>query len=568
MLRKDGTVWLNYGDAYAGGNGRTGRNDCGREMLRLETLRRILSKAAKRVPAPRQFLKPKDLMMMPARVALALQADGWWLRSEIIWAKPNPMPESCTDRPTSSHEKVFLFAKSAKYFYDAEAVRTKSNGWHGDFGSASPERRDNTGKGGKKRGHAREHEGFRDKWDAMPKEEQQSKGANLRNVWTIDEDEYQQFLRWKAERAPDKKDVWRLATYSFPGSHFATFPPALVEPCIKAGTSEKGCCVACGGPWVRVVSIEDKNGRLGAGYHKHDDDLGQGQRGVPNGDGAPMRTTTGWQPTCSCVEIYCTTCCTVIDSEHEAQKAGTDQRVSDLQKNIPAMAGESDQLQSGMLQQKQLEAGSSMRRMRKDIPTETTPTLQGYPLFQDMYGEIQRKDEIHNEGLVNNQHGLSADTQARPPKLNELRIHDGASPSDGRVHRSASDSGRSRTSHERRQVRQQNRESSIDEKERPRRVPEANLSRRVSSLSEDLPSPGQCPHCGCDAEYRRPEIKPCLILDIFAGSGTVGLVADRLGRDAILIEINPEYANMARERITGDAPLFAPVKKESWREYE
>ena len=105
VLREDGTLWLNYGDAYAGG-GTTGRNDNGESTWSGGPVN-----SGPKEPRPRQFLKAKDLMMMPARVAMALQADGWWLRSEIIWHKPNPMPESCTDRPTSAHEKVYLFAK-------------------------------------------------------------------------------------------------------------------------------------------------------------------------------------------------------------------------------------------------------------------------------------------------------------------------------------------------------------------------------------------------------------------------------------------------------------------------
>jgi len=131
-------------------------------------------------------MKAKDLVMMPARLAIALQEDGWWLRSEIIWHKPNPMPESITDRPTSAHEKVYLLTKRAKYFYDADAVREDSiTGDH-------PKR-------------------------------------NCRNVW-------------------------KIATRAYPEAHFATFPLALVEPCLKAGTAEKGCCPECGAPWVREVA--------------------------------------------------------------------------------------------------------------------------------------------------------------------------------------------------------------------------------------------------------------------------------------------------------------------------
>ena len=224
MLRKDGTCWLNYGDAYAN-DGKWGGSSGGKQAY-LDGATRLRNGRSKRTTG----LKPKDLMMMPARVALALQSDGWWLRSEIVWHKPNPMPESVTDRPTCAHEKMYLLTKSARYFYDAEAVRTEapernnndrkpaswptSANYNGQYGPARTD---------KKRGHGRRHAGFNDRWDAMPKDEQQANGANLRNVWAI-------------------------ATHTYPGAHFATFPPALVEPCIQAGTSEKGCCEQCGKP--------------------------------------------------------------------------------------------------------------------------------------------------------------------------------------------------------------------------------------------------------------------------------------------------------------------------------
>ena len=154
--------------------------------------------------------------MMPARLALALQADGWWARSDIIWHKPNPMPESVTDRPTSAHEHVFLLTKSARYYYDADAVRQERSRRQPQrlrsFKVAAPDatrtitRRLSVGMALHRR--------------------------NLRNVWTI-------------------------ATAPYSEAHFATFPPALAERCIKAGTSERGCCSQCGKPWVRITERGD-----------------------------------------------------------------------------------------------------------------------------------------------------------------------------------------------------------------------------------------------------------------------------------------------------------------------
>ena len=279
VLRDDGTLWLNYGDAYCGG----GRGDYG-------TAQKQKSNAGSLVPAIRGWthggLKPKDLLMMPARVAMALQDDGWWLRSEIIWHKPNPMPESVKDRPTSAHEKLFLLSKSKFYFYDADAVRLPSitgdlrrpygsqGAWEMD--GRPPEQRH----GGqprrldKQRGHSRRHDGFNDRWDDMSRAEQKAMGANRRNVWTI-------------------------APAPFQGAHFATFPPALIEPAIKAGTSAKGCCSACGAPWKRVTEVE---------YRRHEKYFGEkslarrhsrGAAGASYNERIATRTTD-WVPSCDC----------------------------------------------------------------------------------------------------------------------------------------------------------------------------------------------------------------------------------------------------------------------------
>ncbi len=229
VLRKDGTLWLNLGDAYAGSgkglNGDGSHSVGGKQDTNIGALT---------APRPGSTgLKPKDLIGLPWRVAFALQADGWWLRSDIIWSKPNPMPESVRDRPTRAHEYVFLLTKSARYYYDADAIRTppvessikrwsqnidaqagscRAHGGtkaNGPMKAAGGPRR--ARKTDKQRGHGRRHAGFNARGDAMSKAEQQAEGANKRSVWTI-------------------------ATKGFPGAHFATFPPALVEPCILAGS--------------------------------------------------------------------------------------------------------------------------------------------------------------------------------------------------------------------------------------------------------------------------------------------------------------------------------------------
>ena len=241
VLRDDGTVWLNYGDAYSSGSVSGHRDGSGRADGKV----RDGSPRNRNGTPGIDGLAAKNLMMMPARVAIALQDAGWFLRSEIVWAKPNAMPESAKDRPTSAHEKLFLLSKRPRYFYDDVAVRTAAvsttakmpDGWdtgEGAHGSVHRDGREKGRKSDKQRGHSRRHEGFNGRWDQMTKDEQQAGGANLRNVWPI-------------------------ATAPFSGVHFATFPPKLVEPCIKAGTSEHGVCSECGAPWQRLADTEYVN---------------------------------------------------------------------------------------------------------------------------------------------------------------------------------------------------------------------------------------------------------------------------------------------------------------------
>jgi len=215
--------------------------------------------------------------MMPARLALALQADGWWLRSDIIWHKPNPMPESVGDRPTSAHEHVFLLAKSARYFYDADAVREVSISDHP------------SGNGYKRDARL----SYADKNGARGDDQQWQVQANrnLRNVWTI-------------------------ATAPYSEAHFATFPPALAERCIRAGTSERGCCAACGAPWGRERADAVPVAGRGAGNgFKRDARLSYADDNGPRGDETHWTPkaypTTGWASSCACAAG--TVPCTVLD---------------------------------------------------------------------------------------------------------------------------------------------------------------------------------------------------------------------------------------------------------------
>jgi DNA modification methylase len=218
VLRKDGTVWLNLGDAYAGG-GRGGHSNgiVGTPPQGL----------GNRYPQSQLGgLKPKDLVGIPWRVAFALQADGWWLRSDIIWAKPNPMPESVSDRPTKAHEYLFLLTKSERYFYDQDAVAERANWPDGSWARSKAYDGDQTGK--------------------------------LRSF-------YGNGARWTGGETRNLRSVWNIATEPFAEAHFATFPRALVEPCIKAGSRPDDMVLDpfCGSGTAGVVALQFGRGFVG-----------------------------------------------------------------------------------------------------------------------------------------------------------------------------------------------------------------------------------------------------------------------------------------------------------------
>ena len=200
VLRPDGTLWLNYGDAYAG-TGKSGGGKQGEDWKKIG-VDTVGPRGGKWSP-PSEGYKRKDLLGLPWRLAFALQADGWWLRSDIIWHKPNPMPSSVTDRPTSSHEYMFLLSPSQKYFYDADAVREKTG-------------------------------------SEMTPAEYQARKKNMLTVdWYPRLGSNQNGKTDGGKSHPNGRnlrDVWTIPIFGLSAAHFATFPPKLVEPCIKAGS--------------------------------------------------------------------------------------------------------------------------------------------------------------------------------------------------------------------------------------------------------------------------------------------------------------------------------------------
>lgn len=237
VLRDDGTFWLNIGDSYSGSTG---------------TIRQ-------------SNLKPKDLIGIPWLLAFALRADGWYLRSEITWCKKVPMPESVTDRPTSATEKLFLFSKNQKYFYDAEAVKENS--------VTNDPRRPYTSPG--------------------------AKALDGRDLWhsgeLCDDDDFSKRNYWILGPAPNKF------------AHFATFPPELPRRAIQAGTSERGVCTKCGTGWRRVVekTTEFRGGSGVAGRSSDEINASGKWAAIQYGENiklGPVNSTktVDWRPTCDC----------------------------------------------------------------------------------------------------------------------------------------------------------------------------------------------------------------------------------------------------------------------------
>jgi len=200
-LKDTATIWWNVGDSYAS-NGVYIHNwykkEKNKDKKHLHTKNR--DRYQDRKAYRDHIIKAKDLMMIPNRVAIALQEAGWYIRSEIIWHKPNPMPESVRDRPTSCHEKIWLITKSRKYYYDAESIKEPTK--------TKPAKRDKMG------------EGYQADYT---KGKRFSEGER---VW--------------GSLLKNKRNVWTITTKPFKGAHFATFPKDLIEPCIKAGCPEGG----------------------------------------------------------------------------------------------------------------------------------------------------------------------------------------------------------------------------------------------------------------------------------------------------------------------------------------
>jgi DNA modification methylase len=315
VLRADGTVWLNVGDSYSSHGGQRGDGKgpglggTPQHMRGLPEGHRLRATGYKK----------KDLMGMPWLLAFALRADGWWLRSDIVWHKPNPLPESVTDRPTKSHEYVFLLTKSGDPTYwtheDGRGARTKPEADYrwvdrltGEQLELAPDgwRTIKLDDGRRRWRRINLWRGFDYFYDSGAIREEDKGADHARTVLHKPERSGgimppHRGLRTVAGRdglGANKRSVWTIATRGFAKAHFATFPPKLVEPCVLAGTSPTACGI-CGAPWQRVTTTSYENaGRTSNGprsleRRRADDGTAGFERRLEK-----RMETVGWQPTC------------------------------------------------------------------------------------------------------------------------------------------------------------------------------------------------------------------------------------------------------------------------------
>lgn len=368
VLRDDGTLWLNLGDSYNGSSGSGGKT------AKQVTNAGSFHDAGVRI-AP--GLKPKDLVGIPWRVAFALQADGWYLRSDIIWAKPNPAPEYVTDRPSKSHEYIFLFAKSGDPQYwthrDYPSVRKKPepdirwinqvtgeevkeapsdpketvpcpecggtgritvDAFYDFFGEKirNPIKEECSRCFGKKkialwkrvnlwRGHDYFYDYEAIKEDAKPESEKRYKSTFYTGKKEIsgqgrpgNASNTPGYKKWTGKR--NKRSVWTVTTKPFKGAHFAVFPPDLIKPCILAGTSPQACEI-CGAPWERIT---ERRAFHKKGWGEAKKDYMEGVSGLQSmireghGRAGEVKVRTlGWKPTCECEGNTGAGRCVVLD---------------------------------------------------------------------------------------------------------------------------------------------------------------------------------------------------------------------------------------------------------------
>ena len=439
VLRSDGTLWLNIGDSYDGsGKGRNAdgtHQGGGKQGTSKGSIEGSISKTV-----TGGACKAKDLIGIPWMLAFALRADGWYLRQDIIWNKPNPMPESVRDRCTKSHEYIFLLSKSSRYYFDNKAIAEKS--LHPNAIAA---------------------------WTC---DSRASRGHMLRGNPVGNEASGAEYL---GSETRNRRSVWQVTTKPYKGAHFAVFPADLIEPCILAGTSASGCCMKCLSPFVPIVEKPEipHDGETMTAYESKST---AGRLALPRqaarergGEYANTSRIVGWRPSCKC--------------------DGVDRRI--VGSPLGSVAESDPSILTGR-------AGYNRKRGKDGGQRVITRHEQA------MYAEQLRSSPFRDE-MMKECNGAFA---------HYIRTDDsGARP-----------------------------------------LPDSTLREWLER--------------GWLAEVVVPSTsmedgQPCVVLDPFAGSGTTGMVASAHNRNSILIELNPQYCELIKERVTAGWQKTRPksVKK-------
>jgi DNA modification methylase len=434
VLRSDGTCWINIGDSYfsqtKGSGGSNPETSPKNAIKGVDNFQRF---DPDRIESGSTGCKPKDLIGIPWMLAFALRADGWYLRQDIIWNKPNPMPESVRDRCTKSHEYIFLLSKSSRYYFDNKAIAEKS--LHPNAIAA---------------------------WTC---DSRASRGHMLRGNPVGNEASGAEYL---GSETRNRRSVWQVTTKPYKGAHFAVFPADLIEPCILAGTSASGCCMKCLSPFVPIVEKPEipHDGETMTAYESKSTAgrlalLRQAAR-ERGGEYANTSRIVGWRPSCKC--------------------DGVDRRI--VGSPLGSVAESDPSILTGR-------AGYNRKRGKDGGQRVITRHEQA------MYAEQLRSSPFRDE-MMKECNGAFA---------HYIRTDDsGARP-----------------------------------------LPDSTLREWLER--------------GWLAEVVVPSTsmedgQPCVVLDPFAGSGTTGMVASALGRNSILIELNPQYCELIKERVFRHGPKW------------
>lgn len=308
VLKPQGTLWLNFGDSYATGS----KNRTEEQSVKKSTLgggKETNKQSCQQQNKITSGLKNKDLAGIPWMVAFALRQAGWYLRQDIIWHKPNPMPESVTDRCTKAHEYIFLLSKSQKYYFDAEAIKSPGKNPIDDFrriASVTDTHKSfpDAGKNGLRKIN------IPTGWDT----DKGSHGNIHKNGRSEAKYQEKEFI------GASKRSVWTIATQAFPEAHFATYPEDLIVDMIKAGSSQYGCCLVCGLPFIRqtrsqLIATKKASFRTKPDERDMKSKTDQGSNRVKDGHipGLIHKTETeSWVQSCKCKNCI-TTPATILD---------------------------------------------------------------------------------------------------------------------------------------------------------------------------------------------------------------------------------------------------------------